>query len=277
MPWASYTFTIDASLPASWQANILAAVDRVDDTAEPDWTELALGPATVAFVPWAGFMTLPGADALAGADAGFLGYGSASYIAAQTEVWGPTTWLHELTHVFGLEDLPFTPGNISLMGYVDPNPTGLTADVVKAVQDAFGPDSGDNEIVLTGASTARVSGGHGADTLRGSADAADLLYGNQDGDRLSGLAGDDTLYGGQDADQLFGGDGADVLYGNLGADTLSGGAGPDVLYGGQANDVIFAGAGDTVFGGLGADTIWAHPLAVIGQQDPNDTIMEWGL
>lgn len=277
--WSRYTFTVDSSMPSAWQANILDSIRQVDDLMEPDWAQLALGPASVAFVPWSGFMTLPGASTLATADAGALVYtsgdvGQAAYIAAQAEAWGATTWLHEVMHVFGLADQPFTPGDLSLMGYADPNATGLTVDVVEAVQGAYGPDSGDNRIVLTGRANGVVKGGAGRDTIEGAA-GAEVIYGNTGDDILVGGGNADTLFGGQGADLLRGGDGDDVLYGNLANDTLSCGVGLDRLYGGQGDDIVYGGDGDTVFGGVGADTIWATPLTVIGQHDPADTIMQW--
>jgi serralysin len=73
---------------------------------------------------------------------------------------------------------------------------------------------------------------------------ADTLGGGNNGDGLSGLAGDDTLNGFNGADTLEGGDGNDSLSGGNHDDTLDGGAGDDALDGGNHNDVLLGGDGD---------------------------------
>ncbi len=211
---------------------------------------------------------------------GTVSYAAIDEAGLQSAGWLPRVgWLHELLHGLGLVDKPSLTGAQSLFGYQDPHPTGLTADVIEFVQDDGANTSPDADIIrITGtAGDLAVRGGHGDDTVSGSADADDLVYGNQGSDHLLGNDGADTLYGGQGPDTLSGGDAADVLYGNLGDDLLDGGDGLDRLYGGQGDDIIYAGPGDTVWGGLGADTIYADPLAVIGQQDPADVIREWVL
>lgn len=271
----AFTFTVDSGLPEEWQANILTSVHQIDELMEPDWTRLDVGPAAVAFVPWAGFMTLPGASALAGADAGALVYPTAAYVSAQAEVW-KALWLHEFGgHVVaGLPDRPFTAGSASLMGYQDPEPTGLTYDVVEAIQDRYRPDSGDNVITITGTTPGRVFEGAGNGTVNGSDHAADMIYGNQGNDRLYGNGGADILYGGQDADLLDGGAGDDAAYGNLGNDTLSAGAGNDSLFGGQGDDLLIGIDGaNLLVGGLGNDTYRAGgDDTVVGFQDGIDTL-----
>lgn len=206
--------------------------------------------------------------------ASYVGLDHDLALAAGWEPW--VVALHEIGHAFGLRDRPFASGSESLYGYAEPHATGLTADAIEFVQAGLGTSGRDDRIVVTGTAAGRIGGGHGADTINGAA-GAETIYGNQGSDVVLGGAGDDIVFGGQDADTLAGGDGSDVLYGNLASDTLSGGAGPDLLYGGQGGDAIFAGAGDTVWGGLGADTIWADPLTVIGQYDPADTILIAGV
>ena len=73
-----------------------------------------------------------------------------------------------------------------------------------------------------------------------------VLKGMDDGDELTGGAGDDRLYGGAGNDTLDGGGGDDVL---------SGGAGSDTLTGGSENDTFVFSPED----GGGIDTIndWA--------------------
>lgn len=208
--------------------------------------------------------------------------GMASYIGLDLERalldgWEPWVLvLHEIGHAFGLADRPAATGSESLYGYAAPHPAGLTADAIEFVQAGLGSSPRDDRIAVTGSAAGRIRGGPGRDTVVAGA-GDEVIYGNRHGDHLLGGAGDDTVYGGQDDDRIAGGDSADVLYGNLGGDTLSGGPGPDRLYGGQGDDVIHAGAGDTVWGGRGADTIWAHPLTVIGQHDPLDSILFVGM
>lgn len=62
--------------------------------------------------------------------------------------------------------------------------------------------------------------------VRGSA-FDDFLRGNNQGNRLEGLAGNDRLVGGSDEDVLLGDSGFDILAGGLGADQLWGGAARD--------------------------------------------------
>lgn len=86
--------------------------------------------------------------------------------------------------------------------------------------------------------------GHaGNDTLNGSDQANNFLYGGTGNDRVQGNLRDDFLYG-QD-----------------GNDTVSGGSGGhDHLFGGRGADWIFGGAGiSQMYGGAGGDTFVAHP------------------
>jgi Ca2+-binding RTX toxin-like protein len=82
----------------------------------------------------------------------------------------------------------------------------------------------------------------GNDTLFGSDDSDDTLYGNR---------GNDTLFGNSGRDDLVGGYGFDALYGGDGRDDLSGGAGNDYLNGYGVGTGIEL---DTLVGGTGADT-----------------------
>jgi Ca2+-binding RTX toxin-like protein len=102
---------------------------------------------------------------------------------------------------------------------------------------------GDDQITVFQASglalRARLIGGAGNDTLRGSANA----------DELDGGAGNDSLLGGLGDDTLLGGDGADSLTGNDGNDVLRGGAGADQFVWNPGDD------DDIVEGEGGADTL----------------------
>ena len=100
----------------------------------------------------------------------------------------------------------------------------------------------------------------GNDTLYGSDDSEDTLYGNRGNDSLFGNGGDDLLVGGYGNDALYGGDGRDQLNGGAGNDVLYGGDDIDELSGGAGNDYLNGygiGTGfkfDTLEGGTGADT-----------------------
>jgi len=98
-------------------------------------------------------------------------------------------------------------------------------------------------------------GGQGADYLTGGA-AKDVLHGDTEADWLVGGSGNDTLYGDADNDYLDGGNDNDLLYGGTGADAVFGGTNNDVAYGGDDNDWISGGANnDRSYGGLGDDIL----------------------
>ncbi|WP_294109670.1 right-handed parallel beta-helix repeat-containing protein [Sphingomonas sp.] len=97
-------------------------------------------------------------------------------------------------------------------------------------------------------------------SLVGSADGPDTLFGEGGNDVLQGGAGNDRLYGGDGNDRLFGGDGNDYLDGGTGNDTLVGGNGDDVLLGGIGDDILEGGTGaDVMTGGAGRDTFIYRP------------------
>lgn len=62
-------------------------------------------------------------------------------------------------------------------------------------------------------------------------DSEDILIGNADGNKISGLGGNDGLYGASGADLIEGGAGNDLLLGGTGQDTLYGGEGQDIIFG----------------------------------------------
>ncbi|SFL19069.1 Hemolysin-type calcium-binding repeat-containing protein [Pseudovibrio ascidiaceicola] len=111
-------------------------------------------------------------------------------------------------------------------------------------------------------------GGKGNDTLKGTKDHADTLYGGGGNDELIGYYGDDHIDGGEDADRIFGGSGADLLIGGKGNDTIWGGASGDTLdsanemHGGEGDDIIYGAVWelttdniDIAYGGSGDDEI----------------------
>ncbi|WP_275546138.1 retention module-containing protein [Pseudomonas sp. Marseille-Q0931] len=88
----------------------------------------------------------------------------------------------------------------------------------------------------------------------------DMIGGNDVGNTLSGLRGNDVIYGGAGSDTLSGGDGNDHLLGGDGDDALYGDSGNDVLNGGAGNDRLEGGAGnDILLGGLGDDILIGGP------------------
>lgn len=271
-------FTYDWRLGEPWRLPVLDAIDQWQSVTGYTISEVPTG-GQWHVVPLDDFLTLPGIPAGWSPLAGAIVYGStAAYFGLPVDPSGllAAGWsigdaaLHEVGHALGFVDQQDHGSGL----YDYDGDRHLTAANVEWAQARHGVDHGDSDIRAHGTAGGKISGGMGRDTLIG-ADGADRIYGNQDADELLGGGNADTLYGGQDADTLSGGAGDDILYGNLGNDVLIGGDGIDRLYGGQGDDVIHAGPGDTVFGGLGADTIWLHPLAIVGQPDPDDTIMEW--
>jgi hypothetical protein len=85
-----------------------------------------------------------------------------------------------------------------------------------------------------------ISGGNGADTLRGSPELTsnDTISGDAGKDFLRGLAGNDILDGGIDRDVIDGNEGNDTLRGGSGRDLLNPGLGNDVIEGGDDIDEV---------------------------------------
>jgi Ca2+-binding RTX toxin-like protein len=126
------------------------------------------------------------------------------------------------------------------------------------------PGEGDD----VGKGVENVTGGIGADTLRGSSRrnrlkggrGADLLVGNRSSDSLKGGRGSDELRGSKGDDSLFGGENGDIVEGGNGEDRIFGGSGGDVLEGGKKADRVKGGSGrDALFGGRGRDSLNGGP------------------
>ena len=101
------------------------------------------------------------------------------------------------------------------------------------------------------------------------------MKGGDDGNYLTGDAGDDILDGGAGDDQLIGGDGNDTLVGEAGNDYLDGGAGNDGLYGRDGDDTLIGGAGDDYLTGeAGSDTFGFDPSVTADGNLGSDTIVE---
>jgi Ca2+-binding RTX toxin-like protein len=84
-------------------------------------------------------------------------------------------------------------------------------------------------------------GGGGRDTIIGGW-GDDMLFGQDQPDRLIGLAGNDSIDGGGGHDAVFGGDGADQLSGGTFSDRVFGDAGNDEIADYDGKDVVDGGA-----------------------------------
>ena len=146
--------------------------------------------------------------------------------------------------------------------------------------------------VIVDLSGAVTSGGDAAndtfdsiENLRGSA-FDDILYGDDNANRIEGGAGGDYISGGKGNDTIDGGSGDDDLWGKEGNDTIKGGSGNDYLWGGEGNDTLEGGSGvdrltggdgkDILKGGSGADTLLGGDGADTLYGDEGDDILEGG-
>ena len=161
-----------------------------------------------------------------------------------------------------------------------------------------------NDTVIAGLGDDSVEGGLGDDSLSGGA-GDDTLFGEGGNDTLRGEAGNDSLIGGDGRDLASGGTGDDVIdtsggttplpdqgypglypsdtnptndldtvYGGLGNDTITTGDDDDRIYGGFGDDLIDAGFDDdTIDGNQGNDTIiGAEGNDVIDAGQGNDLV-----
>lgn len=156
--------------------------------------------------------------------------------------------------------------------------------------------------------TVTIMGTAGNDTLIGSEDVRDVIYGGggddhivggefyADGkepdllcggpgnDRLTGARGNDKLNGGDGDDVVDGSNGADVEQGNAGHDRVGGGSfadadrANDIQRGGPGNDILVSNWGnDKLYGNGGADTLSdteCSATLLIGGRG-NDYIESW--
>ncbi|WP_438751633.1 calcium-binding protein [Pararhizobium sp. O133] len=86
------------------------------------------------------------------------------------------------------------------------------------------------------------------ETITGTDEYFDYIYGYAGNDTLNGRFGLDYLYGGDDNDVLNGGFQGDSLYGESGDDTLNGNSGIDTLFGGLGKDKVNGGSGADLIG-----------------------------
>ena len=112
----------------------------------------------------------------------------------------------------------------------------------------------------------RIDGGEGTDLVFGSRPFFkyktqedkdldnDVLIGNDGGDFIHGMAGDDVIHAGKESDHLVetpasgqgdwvtGGEGNDQIFGSPGQDMLQGGEGTDIIHTGANNDLVLGDA-----------------------------------
>lgn len=117
-----------------------------------------------------------------------------------------------------------------------------------------------DEIQITEGNLSAFPGGVWAlgdnDTVAGSDDSNERLFGNDGEDIIGGGFGNDIVYGGKDDDTLDGNEGNDVIRGDLDDDVLFGGFDNDIIRGGQGDDVIEGGSGnDFLVGDRGFDVL----------------------
>ena len=159
-----------------------------------------------------------------------------------------------------------------------------------SLSQAVAPPALDPETTLRGTEAAdvlrgsidtdRMIGGGGSDKL--SASVGDtLLEGGGHDDGMSGNRGNDVLKGGSGHDRMSGGDGRDRLYGETGNDTLVGGADADILAGGRGSDTANYASSSTGVaadilrgGGQGGDAAgdWYSSIENVTGSDFNDVL-----
>ena len=151
--------------------------------------------------------------------------------------------------------------------------TDLSSGQTIEVSGLAGAGPAQAQILFGANADETLSGGIAADRLYGS-DGDDILRGYEDEDYLEGNTGVDQLYGGANDDDLRGGAGNDRLFGEGGKDGLVGGGGGDLLEGGADRDILDGGAGlDILKGEAGIDDLigGAHDDVLTGGTG-NDTL-----
>jgi VCBS repeat-containing protein len=101
-------------------------------------------------------------------------------------------------------------------------------------------------VILGGNFGDKITGTSGADYIAGDAstNAAGLDFGapsissSNDGNTLSGLAGNDTMLGSTGTDTFHGGDDADLMFGGDNNDVFTGGQGNDAIHGGTTTSLV---------------------------------------
>jgi len=102
-----------------------------------------------------------------------------------------------------------------------------------------------------------IYGDNNGDSLSGTS-GQDYIVGGNGNDTIHGNSGDDTIQGGLGNNSILGGDGNDLIYGY--APSVGGGSFHNTLSGGQGNDTLIAAAGgDSMQGNSGNDLLIAGP------------------
>ena len=129
----------------------------------------------------------------------------------------------------GADKLDGGPGH-DYVAYHD-SPSGVLINLM-AGKGSGGDATGDTFIDVEG-----VDGSEFDDTIFGD-DNGNSLSGDSGRDTIKGFGGDDYIWGGNDADTLYGMDGTDLIHGNAGKDYIVGGAGQDSLFGDEGGDTF---------------------------------------
>jgi Ca2+-binding RTX toxin-like protein len=119
-----------------------------------------------------------------------------------------------------------------------------------------------NDLIIGGAGADAIDGGAGTDTASYAGSTAGVTVslatgigtgGDAEGDTLTGI---ENLYGSEQGDHLTGDAGNNILAGLGGDDVLTGGAGADVLKGGAGNDTfVYTSIADSTVAASGKDLI----------------------
>jgi serralysin len=113
----------------------------------------------------------------------------------------------------------------------DGSPSGVLINLM--VGKGWGGDAtGDQLISIEG-----VYASEHDDTLFGD-DNGNTLSGEGGSDKIKGFGGDDYIWGGDAADTLYGMGGTDMIHGNAGKDHIVGGDGQDSLFGDEGADTF---------------------------------------
>lgn len=123
------------------------------------------------------------------------------------------------------------------------------------------------------------------DTVVGWGSGADTIYGYDGNDSIDGGGANDYIDGGTGNDSLLGGAGNDEVRGGLGNDTVAGGSSDDMLYGEAGDDTLIGnigtnsstGGNDKMYGGDGADSLFAEGSAILEGNGGGDIFAPWYL
>lgn len=117
------------------------------------------------------------------------------------------------------------------------------------------------EVEYTGTSSDDFVAGNNLGNFIQTLDGNDVIVGGSGDDIIFSGEGNDIVFGGAGNDLIdvangdnvaFGGDGVDNIFGGNGNDYLDGGAGDDELYGGDGDDILYGGSGSDYLQGDGS-------------------------